>query len=324
MDKISHARRSFLIALAGFGALGENQAQLNNSQMKIIVPFPAGGTADALPRILAEELRADFTGGVIIENRSGAGGNIGAGVVYHAIPDGTVLMASPPGPIAINQSLYRKLDFDPNLWEPVTIMASVPNVIDVSPKVPMRSVQELVAYAKANPGKLSYASQGNGSTSHLTAELFMSLTGIEMLHIPYKGTAPALVDIMGGQVDVFFDNLASSLTYHNAKKLSILAVADDKRSFALPEIPTFKEAGVDGMEAITWFAIVAPPKTPKPIIENYHKLFLRALSNSSVIQRFREQGADPRGDTPGQTKEFIAKEVVKWGKIIRSAHVILQ
>jgi tripartite-type tricarboxylate transporter receptor subunit TctC len=191
--------------------------------LRLVVPFPAGGTADVLPRILAEKLRPDYPGGVLVENKTGAGGNIGAEQVFRSEPDGLTLLVSPPGPIAINQSLYPKLAFEPDRWVPVTVLASVPNVLALGPKLAVKTVPELLAYLKANPGKVTYASQGNGSTSHLTANMFMALTGTEMVHIPYKGTSPALVDLMGGQVDLFFDNLGSSMTHHKAGKLRILA-----------------------------------------------------------------------------------------------------
>ena len=197
----------FFIAIAIFNLSVVNAADFPSRSIRLIVPFPAGGTADVLPRILSDKLRKRFPDGVVVENKVGAGGNIGAEFVAKSDPDGHTLLVSPPGPIAINQSLYPKLSYDATKWIPVTVLAAVPNVLAVSNKLPVNSVQELIAYVKANPGKVSYASQGNGSTSHLTANLFQSLTGTQMLHIPYKGTAPALADLAGGQVDVFFDNL---------------------------------------------------------------------------------------------------------------------
>ena len=204
----------------------------------MVVPFPAGGTADLLPRILSEKLRAHFPAGVIVENKAGAGGNIGAEMVARSDPDGHTLLVSPPGPIAINRSLYTKLTYDANQWVPVTVLAAVPNVLAVSNQLPVKNVAEFIAYLKANPGKVTYASQGNGSTSHLTASLFQSLTGTQMVHIPYKGTAPALTDLAGGQVDAFFDNLGSSGPLYKAGKIRILAVADSKRAPIIQEVPT--------------------------------------------------------------------------------------
>ena len=317
------ARRWFAAFLAGACLSGLALAQ-PAKPLKLIVPFPAGGTADILPRILAEKMRADFPAGVVVENRAGAGGNIGAELVYRADPDGNTLLVSPPGPIAINHHLYSKLTFDPTRWVPVTIVATVPNVLAVSNKMPAKNLAEFIAFLKANPGKVSYASQGNGSTSHLTASLFMQLTGTEMVHIPYKGTAPALVDLIGGQVDVFFDNLSSSAQYHNSGKLRILAIADDKRSKALPQVTTFAEAKLPAMNAVTFFAVVAPPGTPAAGALALQKSFAQALAALEVKQRFEEQGAEPGGGSPEQTGRFIKAESDKWNKVIKSANVKLE
>ncbi len=292
--------------------------------LRLVVPFPAGGTADILPRILAEKMRSNFPAGVVVENRAGAGGNIGAEAVYRAEPDGTTMLASPPGPIAINHHLYSKLAFDPTRWVPVTVMATVPNVLAVSTKLPVQNLAEFIAYLKANPGKVSYASQGNGSTSHLTASLFMQLTGTEMIHIPYKGTAPALVDLIGGQVDVFFDNLGSSAQHHTSGKLRILAVADEQRAKTLLQVPTFAESKLPAMHAVTFFAIMAPPNTPPALVTAVQKSVADALALPDVRQKFAEQGAEPRGWTPEQTERFVKTESDKWNKVIKSAKVTLE
>src|SRR5215471_4479072 len=230
--------------------------------IKIIVPFPAGGTADTLPRIVAEKLRQKWNQSVIIENRSGAGGNIGAEVVANSPPDGYTLMSSPPGPIAINETLYKKLPFRPADLMPITVLGTVPNVLDVRSDFPAKSVKELIDYVKANPDKVSFASQGNGTTSHLTAILFEKLTGTRMVHVPYRGSAPALQDIVGGTVDVFFDNLGFSMNLHLGGKLRILAVCDTERVPSLPDVPTVHEAGVPDFTSVTWFALMAPHGTP--------------------------------------------------------------
>ncbi|VTU17974.1 Argininosuccinate lyase [Variovorax sp. PBL-H6] len=318
----SFARRASAACLAGACLLGTATAQ-GPQALKLVVPYPAGGTADILPRVVAEKLRPQFPGGVLIDNRTGAGGNIGAEVVFRSEPDGNTLMVSPPAPIAINQHLYKKLSFDPSRWVPVTVLATVPNVLVVNPKLPVKNVQEFIAYAKANPGKLSYGSQGNGTTSHLTASMFMQLTGVEMVHIPYKGTAPALVDLVGGQIDVFFDNLSSSLPFHQAGKLRILGVADGQRSPALPDVPTFAEQKLPAMNAVTWFAVVAPPGTPASKVASTQKAFADALAQPEVKQKFAEQGAEPRGWNPAQTGKFIQAESAKWEKVIKSAKVSL-
>ncbi len=293
-------------------------------QLRLIVPFSAGGTADVLPRIVAEKLLGTYPGGVIIENRTGAGGNIGGDAVYRSEPDGGTLLASPPGPIAINQSLYPKMAFDPAKWVPVTVLAIVPNVLVVSPNVPVKNFAELLAYIKARPGKVTYASQGNGTTSHLTAAMFMALTGTEMVHIPYKGTAPALVDLMGGQVDIFFDNLSSSMTQHRAGRLKILAVADNHRSPVLKDVSTFAELGLPAMNSVTWFAVMAPPATPVNVVQTTWRAMADALKLPEVRQRFAEQGAEPRGSTPAETAAFVKTEVEKWGKVVKSAHVTIE
>lgn len=296
-------------------------AQASAKTLHFVVPFPAGGTADILPRIVADKITPLFSGGVVVENRSGAGGNIGADVVFRAPADGTTLLLSPPGPIAINQFLYPKLTFDPNQWVPVTVLATVPNVLAVSTKLPVTTVKEFIAYLKANPEKVSFASQGNGSTSHLTANLFMSLTQTTMTHIPYKGTAPALNDLMGNQVDVFFDNLSSSAPQHESGRLRILAVADEQRSATLPKVPTFVESGLPAMIAVTWFAAVAPPGTPAAISATLQKQISDALQDPEVKRRFAEQGAVARGWSQERTAQFFKTERDKWSAVIKSANV---
>ena len=210
MKKLTSGLRMAAALLALVAPLAQAQtADFPNKPIRVIVPFPVGGTADILPRLLADKMRTRFPQGLVVENRTGAGGNIGADFVAKADPDGYTLLASPPGPLAINASLYPKLPYDSTRFVPVTVMAAVPNVLAISNKLPVKNVPEFLAYLRANPGKVTYASQGNGSTSHLTANLFQSLTGTQMIHVPYKGTAPALTDLTGGQVDVFFDNLGA-------------------------------------------------------------------------------------------------------------------
>jgi tripartite-type tricarboxylate transporter receptor subunit TctC len=315
------SRRSVLAlaAAAGLPAFAQPARPL-----KLVVPFPAGGTADILPRILAEKVRAAYPAGVVVENKSGAGGNIGAEFVSRADPDGTTFLVSPPGPIAINHHLYKSLSFDPIKWVPITVVATVPNVLNVRKNFPANNLAEFIAYLKANPGKVTYASQGNGSTSHLTASMFMQLTGTDMVHIPYKGTAPALVDLVGGSVDVFFDNIASSATFHNGGKTHILAVADQKRSPLLPQVPTLVESKVPGMVAVTFFTMVAPAGTPKDVVAYAHKAFATALAAPDVKQKFAEQGATPGGGSPEQAGDFIRSESVKWSRVIKAANVTVE
>lgn len=323
--KPSISRRAALAfgAAAASAAAGLALAQPSRP-VRLIVPFPAGGTADVLPRLLAEKVRGSYPAGIVVENKSGAGGNIGAEFVARADADGTTFLVSPPGPIAINHHLYKSLSFDPVKWVPVTVIATVPNVLAVRNGLPVKDVGEFIAYLKANPGKVSYASQGNGSTSHLTASMFMQLTGTEMIHVPYKGTAPALVDLVGGSVDVFFDNISSSAQFHQGGKVKILAVADQKRSPLLPQVPTFGEANLPGMVAVTFFTMVAPSGTPREVVAHAHKAFAAALDAPDVRQKFADQGATPGGWTPERTAEFIRDESVKWSRVIKSAKVTVE
>lgn len=321
--RVQRRRVLKLAAISLGGSLVSVHAQTPRS-LRLVVPFPAGGTADVLPRILAEKIRSAYPGGVVVENRVGAGGNIGAEFVSRAEPDGQTLLASPPGPIAINHHLYKALNFDPLKWVPVTVLATVPNVLAVSTKLPVSSLEEFVAYAKARPGKISYASQGNGSTSHLTAALFMQITGLQMIHVPYRGTAPALVDLVAGNVDVFFDNISSSAQFHLGGKLRVLAVADDKRSPALPQVPSFAELKQAAMNAVTFFSVVAPPGTPRDVAEQTHRVLADALALPDVRQKFQDQGAVPVGSTPEQTARFIREESERWSRVIRSAKVTVE
>lgn len=307
---------SMLVILASMSAWAQQSKSL-----RLVVPFPAGGTADVLPRVMADRLRGYFPGGVVVENRSGAGGNIGAEFVYRSEPDGFTLMVSPPGPVAINHHLYRNLSFDPTRWAPVTVLATAPNVLAVSNRLGVSTLDEFMALARSRPEGISYASQGNGSTSHLTANLFMQLTGIRMVHIPYKGTAPALVDLVAGQVDVFFDNIGSSAPFHQSGKLRILAVADDKRSAVAPQVPTFAEQKMSGMSAVTFFSVMAPPSTPPDTLLRLQRVFSDVISQTDVRQKFEAQGADAAGWSVDQTMQFVSAESEKWKKVIQAAKV---
>lgn len=311
---------------AALGALlcATAQAQFPTKPVRIIVPFPAGGTADALPRILSEKLSAKWGQPVVVENRVGAGGNIGAEAVSKAEPDGYTLLASPPGPLAINHNLYAKLPFDPVKFVPVTVMATVPNVLAVRPTLEEKTPAQLIARAKANPGKVTFASQGNGSTSHLTGAMFQSMAGIDIVHVPYKGSAPAMTDLMANQVDLFFDNIGQTLKQHQAGKLRILAVASAKRIAVLPEVPTMAEAALPGFLSVTWFAVIAPEGTPAPVATQLSAAFAEAIRMPDVQKRFMEQGAEPVGNTPAEAGAFIKDEMARWQKVIRDAKVQLQ
>jgi tripartite-type tricarboxylate transporter receptor subunit TctC len=322
MTSVPMRRREAVLGIAACLTTAASQAQ-SGQPLRIVVPFSAGGTADVLPRLVAEKIRSAYAGGVIIENKPGAGGNIGADTVFRAPPDGLTVLASPPGPIAINHNLYRKLAFDPTRWVPVTVLATVPNALVIQPRLPARSLGEFIAYAKAHPGKVTVATQGDGSTSHLTAAMFMQLTGTELTVVPYKGTAPALVDLIGGNVDAFFDNISSSMTYHQAGKLRILAVADEQRAPALPQVPTFAEQQWPAMQAVTFFSVVAPPDTGAAIAQRLQQQMAQALAADDLRRHFSEQGAVPCGWDTARTGQFIRQETEKWKKVLKAANVML-
>ncbi|HZO00227.1 MAG TPA: tripartite tricarboxylate transporter substrate binding protein [Burkholderiales bacterium] len=317
------------LLLLGLLVFGTAQAQdWPTKPVRIIVPFPPGGSADLLPRAVTESLQKQWGQPVIVDNRPGAAGNIGAAAVYEAQPDGYTLLSAPPPPLVINRLLYPKLSYDSTRFVPMTVIAAIPNVLLVHPNVTASSVAELVAHAKSNPGKLNYASQGGGTTSHLTAELFKSMAGggggpLAIAHVPYKGTAPALADLLGGQVDLMFDNLGVSLPHVKAGKLRALAVASPRRFRSLPDVPALAET-LPGFESVAWFGIVAPPKTPAAIAQKVALGVEVALRNPEVLKRLSELSADPLGLTPAETAAFMKQETERWGAVIKSAGVKLE
>lgn len=291
--------------------------------VRIIVPFPAGGTTDTLPRLLTDILIQVWKQPVVIENRSGAGGNVGAEVVAVAQPDGYTLLASSPPPLAINHNLYPKLGFDPMKFKPITIIGSATNVVDVSTKLGVSTIAELIAKAKANPGQINCANQGNGSTSHLTAALFESRAGVKFNHVPYRGTAPALADLVAGHVDLFFDNLPQSLPQHRAGSLKTIAVCALERAPELPDVPTVSESGVKDFTSAAWYGLMAPPGTPDALIEKINKDVVEIIKSPEISKKFRDQTANPIGNTPQEAAAFIAKEEKLWAGVIKQANVRL-
>jgi tripartite-type tricarboxylate transporter receptor subunit TctC len=292
--------------------------------VRIIVPFPAGGSADLLPRVLGEKLAQQWGQPVIVDNRPGAAGNIGATAVFQAEPDGYTLLSAPPPPLVINRLLYPKLAYDSTQFVPMSVIAAIPNVLLVHPKLGVNSVAELIALAKRNPGKLNYASQGSGATSHLTTELFKSMAGgLQITHVPYKGTAPALADLLGGQVDMMVDNLGVSLPHVRSGKLKALAVASRNRFTGLPDVPALSET-LPGFESVAWFAIVGPPKTPSALAEKVAAGVAEALKAPDVLKRLNDLSAEPMGLGPAATAAFMRQESERWGAVIRSAGVKLE
>ena len=290
--------------------------------VKIIVPFPAGGTADVMPRVIGEWLSRKWGHPVVVENRTGAAGNIGAEAVAKAEPDGYTLLSAPPPPLVINQNLYPKLGFDPSEFVPIVIMGRVPNALVVNPKLPLNSVAEVIAYAKANPGKLTSATQGNGTTSHLTSELFQMMADVKFQHVPYRGSAPALTDLVAGSVDLMFDNLGVSLPLVKGGQLKLLGVATPKRMASLPDVPTIAET-LPGFESAAWFAIVAPPKTPQAVVDKINADVNEALRQSDIVQRLTQLSAEPIGGTPQATAAYMREEIERWHKVIKAANVKL-
>ena len=290
--------------------------------VKIIVPFPAGGTADVMPRVIGEWLSRKWGQPVVVENRTGAAGNIGAEAVAKAEPDGYTLLSAPPPPLVINQNLYPKLGFDPSEFVPIVIMGRVPNALVVNPKLPLNSVAEVIAYAKANPGKLTSATQGNGTTSHLTSELFQMMADVKFQTVPYRGSAPALTDLVGGSVDLMFDNLGVSLPLVKGGQLKLLGVATPKRMASLPDVPTIAET-LPGFESAAWFAIVAPPKTPQAVVDKINADVNEALRQSDIVQRLTQLSAEPIGGTPQATAAYMREEIERWHKVIKAANVKL-
>jgi tripartite-type tricarboxylate transporter receptor subunit TctC len=292
--------------------------------VRIIVPFPAGGTADVMPRVIADWLSRKWGQPVVIENKTGAAGNIGAEAAYRAEPDGYTLLASPPPPLVINQNLYPNLPFDPAKFVPISVMGIVPNALVVNgKKIAATTVADFIAYAKANPGKITSATQGNGTTSHLTSELFQMMAGVKFTHVPYRGSAPALQGLLAGDVDIMFDNLGVSLALVKGGQLNLIAVGTEKRMTALPEVPTIAET-LPGFAASAWFAVVAPPGTPAPTVAKISADIAAAIKDPAVRARLAELSAEPVGDTPAEAAAFMRDEVERWNKVIKAANVKLE
>jgi tripartite-type tricarboxylate transporter receptor subunit TctC len=323
--------RRFAVAIAALGLmvctalpLPARAQEYPARVVRIIVPYPPGGTADVMPRILADWLSRKWGQSVIVENRTGAGGNIGAEVVAKADPDGYTLLASPPGPLVVNQNLYKHLEFDPLQFVPITVMGRVPNALVVNPsKIKADTVRDFINYAQANPGKITDATQGNGTTSHLTSELFQMMAHVKLQNVPYRGSAPALNDLVAGNVDCMFDNLGVSMQFVKAGKLKLIAVASPDRVAALANVPTIAET-LPGFDSVTWFALAAPPKTPAPIVAKISAGVNEALHDPNVAKRFADLSAEVAGGTPQATAAYFKNEAERWKKVIVAAHVTVE
>ena len=325
--RISLRAAALALCLGAFAgsAFAQAGAAWPNKPVRIVVPFAPGGTTDILARALAPELGKAFGQSFIVENKPGAGGNTGADLVAKSPPDGYTLLMGTVGTQSINPALYPKMPYDSvKDFMPVTLFAGVPNVLVINPAkaaaYKITDVKSLIAYAKANPGKLNMASSGNGTSIHLSGELFKSMTGTYMLHFPYRGSGPALLDLIGGTMDVMFDNLPSALPQIKAGKLTALAVTSGERSAALPDVPTIAEAGpVRGFEASSWFGLLAPAGTPPDIVNRLQQETAKALATPALKERLLVQGAIPGGNTPAQFTQFIAAETKKWAQVVKTS-----
>jgi tripartite-type tricarboxylate transporter receptor subunit TctC len=310
-----------LVALLACPALAQTWP---DRAVKIVVPFPAGGTADAVPRIVADWLSRKWGQPVVIENRTGAAGNIGAETVYNAQPDGYTLLSAPPPPLVINHNLYPKLGFDPTKFEPIIVMAHVPNALIVNPKrIKASNVKELIAYLRENPDKVLVATQGNGTTSHLTSELFQLMAKVKMRHVPYRGSAPALQGLVAEDVDLMFDNLGVSLGLTTSRQLKLLAVASSNRLPAMPDVPTIAET-LPGFEAVAWYAIVAPPKTPRAIVDKINADVNEALATPEIQAQLKKLSAEVFGGPVEKTAKYLQEEIDRWGGVIKAANIEIQ
>ena len=313
-----------LAAAAGAVALPAGaQSSWPTKPVKIVVPFAAGGTTDILARAIAPELSKAFGQQFIVDNRAGAGGNVGADIVAHAPPDGYTLLMGTVGTHGINRALYAKLPYDPiKDFAPITLVAGVPNVMEMQTEraraLGINNVTDFIKYAKAHPGKLNMASSGSGTSIHLAGELFKSMAGVYMVHVPYRGSGPALMDMVGGTADVMFDNLPSSLPHIKAGKLKALAVTSRQRSAALPDVPTIEEAGgLKGFDATSWFGLLAPAGTPPDIVNRIQQEVAKSLNTPAIKEKMLAQGAIPSGNTPAEFAHHIDAEHKKWAQVVK-------
>ncbi|HZY21276.1 MAG TPA: tripartite tricarboxylate transporter substrate binding protein [Beijerinckiaceae bacterium] len=316
------AALSLALALTATAAPAAPPADTYPSRIvKLIVPFPAGGTTDIFARHIGDRLAKAFGHNFVIDNRGGAGGNIGSDAVAKADPDGYTLLVGTVGTHAINTSLYTRMPYDPvRDFAPVAYLAGVPNIMEVNPKnVKATTVKEFIAEAKAAPKKLSFASSGNGTSIHLSGEMFKQMTGVELVHVPYRGSAPAVNDLIAGQVDVMFDNLPSSIEQVRGGNLRAIAVTSLKRSVALPDVPTIDESGLQGFDASSWFAIFAPAKTPPEIVQKLNAEVLKALADPELQKRFADIGGEIRPYKPDELAAFVKAEIEKWAKVVKAS-----
>jgi tripartite-type tricarboxylate transporter receptor subunit TctC len=310
---------ALFLALMACTSNAQSQAY-PSKPIKFVVPYPAGGPLDTVARLLGQKVSDSVKQPVIVENKAGAGGNIGAEAVAKSPPDGYTILMGAVATHAINPTLYASIPYDAAKdFIPVTQVASTPNVLVVNPSVPANNVREFIAYAKAHPGKLNFGSGSTGSAGHLAGELFKAMAGVDMTHVPYKGAAPAMNDLIGGQIQLMFDNLASSLAQVRAGRIKALAVTTAKRSALAPDLPTIAESGLPGFDISTWFGIFVPAGTPHAIVERLHAEFTRALAAPDVREKMLALGAEPVGNRPEEFAAYIASEAAKYARVIHAS-----
>jgi tripartite-type tricarboxylate transporter receptor subunit TctC len=313
---------ALLLAVLAFPAV--SQERYPSKPLRLIVPFAPGGSTDIFARLIAERAQTPLGQPVVVENRAGAAGNIGAEAVVRSAPDGYTLLMATTGVMAINNALYRNMTYDAAKdLEPVLYVASITNVLIVPPDSPARSVAELIALAKKEPGKLTFASSGAGASTHMSAELFKSMTGIDILHVPYKGSGPAMPDLMSGRVSMMFENAPGAVSHIKAGKLRALAQTGLKRSSAMPEVPTVAESGVPGYESLSWSGIAVPAGTPRAVIDRLNRDLNSILAMADMRQKLAEQGADAIGGAPEAFAGHIRAEREKWSRLIRTANIVV-
>ena len=295
-------------------------AAVAQTPVRFVIGFTPGGPSDILARSLAEKLSGPLGQPVVVENRPGAGGNLAAELVAKSTPDGNTWLLGNNSILATNQALYSHLSYDPvKDFAPVALVAIQPNILVVNPSVPAHSVRELISYAKAQPGKLNYASSGAGAAAHLAGELFKAMTGVQMVHVPYKGAQPALTDVIAGQCQLMFATSASVIPYIKAGRLRALAVTTAKRSPSVPDLPTIAESGVPGFEAITWHGVVVPSQTPPATVARLNTAINTALADKNLLERLASLGAEVAPGSPQDFAAYIAREIPKWTKVVRDS-----
>jgi tripartite-type tricarboxylate transporter receptor subunit TctC len=316
MTRITSAAAAIALGLSALGAAAQTYP---DKSIRFICPYAPGGTTDILTRAIAQKLSESMKQSVVVENRAGAGGNIGSEVAAKAPPDGYTILMAPVSPLAINPSLYgSKMPFNPQRdFQPLTLVAKVPLVLATHPVVPVKNVKELIAFAKARPGKLTYGSSGNGSSNHLIGEMFKAAAGVNIVHVPYKGSGPSIIALLSGELDMIVGQIPSVLSQVNAHRIRALAISGAKRSPAMRDVPTLNESGLPGFDATSWYAVVAPAGIPRPIVDRLHAELVKAINSSEVRGRLTDEGADIETTTPDALAQFVRGELDKWAKAVK-------